>query len=62
MILGAVDSDGNLIIKSSHTFGYDWFAGGSGGTAQDRYVSSQGTGESKSQPTIVGGSGCKGVM
>lgn len=62
MILGAVDSDGNLIIKSSHTFGYDWFAGGSGGTAQDRYVSSQGTGESKSHPPLLAALAARGVM
>lgn len=61
MISGVIGSGGNLLIKSSRTFGYSWFAGGSGGNAQDRYVSSQGTGGSKSQPAIVGGSGCKEV-
>lgn len=59
MISGTVNSEGNLLIKSSHTTGYNWFAGSGGGTAQDRYVSSQGTGGSKPQPAIVGGSGCK---
>lgn len=61
MISGIVGSDGNLLIKSNYTFGYNWSAGGSGGTAQDRYVSSQGTGGSKSQPAIAGGYGCKEV-
>lgn len=63
MILGTVNAEGNLVIKSSHTFGYDWFAGGGGkgGTVQDRYVPTPGTGGSKPQPAIVGGSGCKEV-
>ena len=61
MISGTVNSESNLFIKSSHTIGYNWFAGSGGGTAQDRYVSNPGTGRSKPQPVIVGGSGCKEV-
>lgn len=61
MISGTVNFEGNLFIKSSRTTGYNWFAGSGVGTAQDRYVSNQGTGGSKPQPAIVGGSGCKEV-
>lgn len=46
MISSVVGSDGNLFIKSNYTFGY---------------ISNPGTGGSKPQPVIVGGSGCKEV-
>jgi hypothetical protein len=46
MISGTVNFEGNLLIKSNYTFGY---------------VSNPGTGGSKPQPVIVGGSGCKEV-
>lgn len=61
MISDTANSEGNLFIKSSHTTGYNWLAGSGGRTAQDRYVSNPGTGGSKPQPAIVGGSGYKEV-